>query len=124
LNKRLEEIEKEKETIYKLLNKTYSRGRSSKPELEWLNHIENEYKVSLKRQYKIKNFIVDGYCSKNNTIYEYFGDYWHGNLNTFNENDIHPVKNISYKEINENTLERVKILKELGYNLVVMWEEE
>ena len=30
-----------------------------------------------------RNLKVDGYISETNTVYEFFGDFWHGNPNNF-----------------------------------------
>ena len=40
------------------------------------------------RQVKIDGYIVDGYDSKTNTIYEFNGDFWHGNPNIYNLTDL------------------------------------
>lgn len=67
---------------------------------------------------------VDGYCKKTNTVYEFHGDYWHGNPNLYPENEIHPIIGISYGQLYRNTLDRDNKIRNLGYNLVVIWESE
>lgn len=69
---------------------------SSKPEQIWLDQmlIQKE-----NRNYSIKIdgklFKVDGINLSTNTIYEFYGDYWHGNPQRFNSNDI----NLSNKKV-------------------------
>ena len=67
---------------------------------------------------------VDGWCEKNNTIYEFHGDLYHGNPRVFSENDFcNPKdKNITAGELYRKTINREKEIRSLGYNLVVMWE--
>lgn len=63
----------------------YIKYSSSYPEKCWLDslNIQNNY-----RQYKIGKYIVDGYDPNSNTVYEFYGDYWHGNPNIYNKNDM------------------------------------
>ena len=61
----------------------------SKSEIMWLDHlnIPDEY-----RQKTIiitnKKFIVDSYNPITKTIYEFYGDYWHGNPKIYNPLDL------------------------------------
>jgi len=103
----------------------------SKSQILWLLFLEKYYNINIQHasnggEYLIKNtnFKADGYCKENNTIYEYHGDYWHGNPNKFKQDDMNEVCNKTYKELYENTLKREKIIKDLGYNLVTIWESE
>jgi hypothetical protein len=85
---------------------------------EYIEHAENtgEFKIPE------TNFSADGYCRTTNTIYEFHGDYWHGNPRRYNLTDIHPTKDLTFDEIYKKTLEREKQIKELGYNMFVIWE--
>jgi hypothetical protein len=67
---------------------------------------------------------VDGYCSETNTVYEFNGDRWHGNPEFYNSSDIHPVNKKSYGELYEKTLKKNKLIQDMGYNLVMIWEHE
>jgi G:T-mismatch repair DNA endonuclease (very short patch repair protein) len=69
---------------------------------------------------------VDGYDEKTNTIYEFHGDYWHAHpsVSRYNENEKHPRKRGTWGEIYKNTLEREQKIRNLGYNLIVIWEHE
>ena len=107
------------------------RGGVSKSQILWLSFLEKYYNINIQHalnggEYLIKNtkFKADGYCKKNNTIYEYHGDYWHGNPNKYKPDNINEVCNKTYKELYENTLKREKIIKSLGYNLVTIWESD
>ena len=69
-------------------------------------------------------FKADGYCKETNTIYEYHGDYWHGNPKRFDKDKINKTTDCTFGELYKNTLEREQHIKDLGYNLVIMWEND
>lgn len=97
--------------------------KSSKPEIKWLSQFFiTEYQKYIK--YNNKSFIVDGYDELSNTVYEFYGDFWHGNPKKFNEDDINPKSKTTYGELYSQTLEREKILTQLGYNVVSIWESD
>lgn len=78
------------------------------------------------RQVKISingtNFRVDGFEPLTNTIFEFFGDLWHGNLNVYTSDYINKSNKKSMKDLNEITLRRIATFKEAGYNLIYIWE--
>lgn len=88
----------------------------------FIQHAENggEYIVPGTR-YK-----VDGFCKKTNTIYEFYGGKFHGNLKIFSPKDkCHPFeKDITAQELFERTIERENIIKSKGYNIITRWESE
>lgn len=65
---------------------------------------------------------ADGYCELTNTVYEFYGDYWHGNPQKFEPDEINEVVGKSMGELYQQTIEREMTIKSLGYNLVVVWE--
>lgn len=90
-------------------------------ENKWLD----SYKIKKKnRQVKIFNFFVDGIDEKTKTIYEFYGDFWHGNLNKYDENDINPVNGLTFGQLYEKTIEREKYLESIGYTIVSIWESD
>lgn len=93
----------------------------SKLEIKWLDSLNIE---SVNRQYKISKYIVDGYDPSTNTIYEFNGDFWHGNPNIHNPNDINPLTNSTFGKLYENTLNKESDLKSMGYNVVSIWESD
>lgn len=93
--------------------------RISKPEIEFLNY--NNIPMDC-RQKRMIPYIVDGYDPKTNTVYEFLGDYWHGNLARFNPNKIHPKRKITYKILNRETFNKFDKLKQLGVKIKYIWE--
>lgn len=92
-----------------------------KLENEWLDkfNIPNEY-----RQYKIGRYIVDGFDPNNNTIYEFNGDYWHGNPIIYKKYDRNKNNNQKFGELYDKTIKKSIELKEMGYNIISIWENE
>lgn len=76
------------------------------------------------REYRIPNtkYIVDGFDPKTNTVYEYYGKFWHGNPKYFPPNDVNPKNKIPYGVLYEKTLKRIERLKDLGYSVCERWE--
>ena len=58
-------------------------------------------------------FTVDGFDKATNTIYEFYGCFFHGCLRCYQQK-----KSNTYSK----TLERENILKQNGYNIISMWE--
>jgi len=65
---------------------------------------------------------VDGYNKDTNTIYEFQGDFWHGNPDIYNLDKINTKINVSFKELYEKTIEKIRLLQNMGYNVVYIWE--
>lgn len=59
-----------------------------------------------------------------NTIYQFHGDFWHGNPDTTNHHEVNPVTKETFGEAYFRTCRLDKELLDLGYNLVVMWESQ
>lgn len=107
------------------------RATYSQSALRWLKVIEQQHNVKIQHaenggEYKISNtnFRVDGFDPTTNTVYEYYGDKFHGNLNRFKPNEkCHPFDpSVTALELFERTIRREQILIDLGYNLVTQWE--
>lgn len=64
---------------------------------------------------------VDGFY--NDVVYEFWGDFWHGNPIIY-PSGIHPIINIEYKVLYQKTLEKIKRIKENGYQLIDIWEND
>ncbi len=86
----------------------------------WLD----SFNIDLLREHKIEGtkLIVDGYDPATNTVYQFHGDYWHGNLNRFHPDDLHKQSGKTFRELHESTLAKEKQIRSLGYNLVTIWE--
>lgn len=67
---------------------------------------------------------VDGFIPETNTVYEFYGDYWHGNPAIFNHNNPSGLSGKTYGELYAATIERENLIKNAGYNLVFVWESD
>lgn len=68
-----------------------------------LDTIEKDKNISLERQYKIKNFYVDGYDKLNNVVYEIDESYhkYNNHFDKIRENKIKNILNCTFVRINE-----------------------
>ncbi len=77
-------------------------------------------------EYSIPNtpYHADGYCAETNTIYEFYGDYWHGNPDVFESDVYSKSQRKTMGEIYKNTITRENKIKALGYNIITIWEKD
>ena len=85
----------------------------------WLDYLDVK-----ERQVKIDKYRVDGYNPDTNTIYEFNGDFWHGNPELYNQSDINLVLNKSFGDLYNKTLKKEEDLRKLGYNVISIWEND
>jgi hypothetical protein len=97
----------------------------SKPEIAWLNYlgIPQEYRQATLKIGKtwVK---TDAFDPRTNTVYEFYGDYWHGNPAKFDPNKIHHLRKISLGDLYRATIAREELIKQAGYNVVSIWESD
>lgn len=105
---------------YELRLENLKPGNISKKETEWLDSLC----VPL-RQEKIiiegKTYLVDGFDPASNTVYEFYGSFWHGNPEKYDLNDINTVLNKTFGDLYQKTLNREQALKKY-YNLKTCWD--
>jgi Zn finger protein HypA/HybF involved in hydrogenase expression len=109
-----------------------ARAGFSKIANEWLNRIKSTVSPNLqtinspKGEKRIvigdKIFLVDGYCNDRNTVYEFHGDFWHGNPSIYDHTDQHPVIKKTFGELFKRTLHKELLIRNAGYNYVCVWE--
>jgi hypothetical protein len=75
---------------------------------------------------KIKDTYIkaDGFDANTNTIYEFYGDYWHGNLNIYNSCDINKHNKQTFGLLYFKIISRELMIKKAGYNLITIWEND
>ena len=102
----------------------------SKSAISYLDFMSKMYYITIQHadndiEYKIPTtrYNADGYCEETNTIYEFHGTIYHGDPRCCD-----PLENNyfgkNYGELYQKTLEREQYIRDLGYNLVVMWEHD
>jgi hypothetical protein len=93
----------------------------SKPANAWLDSLG----IELVREFRLpekRTRPVDGYCINTNTIYQFHGDYYHGNPAAFEPSAFSKKHNKTFGELYEHSCRMDQEIIDFGYNLVVMWE--
>ena len=68
---------------------------------------------------------VDGFAKSINTVFEFYGDYYHGNPRVFKSHEqCHPYSTATAGELYQKTMKRECALVKLGYEVVSMWEAD
>lgn len=98
----------------------------SKPEEQWLdfNKIPNDKNHRhLTLKINGRNILVDGFIPETNTVYEFYGDFWHGNPKKYKPNEKNHVTKNTFEYLYNKTMNREEAIKS-KYNLVSIWESE
>ena len=92
-----------------------NNGGVSFKALTWLDHIAETEKINIIHagnggEYKLphSNYRADGFCKETNTVYEFHGDLFHGNINRFDPNAVlNPFRpGMTIQELYDRTLKR------------------
>ena len=59
-----------------------------------------------------------------NIIFEFHGDYYHGNPLYYNKDEYNVVCKTTFGELYRKTLLKEQTIKDLGYTLVTIWENK
>lgn len=101
---------------------TYSVSR---PETSWLDDLGIDTSL---RQARIrlqgKSRSVDAFDPSTNTVYEFWGSWWHGDPKVFPPDGVHRVAKKTYAELHRKTMEKRRLILAAGYRLVEVWESE
>jgi hypothetical protein len=102
----------------------------SKKQIEWLEYrqirdgfIQHACNIG---EYQIPETCMhaDGFRKETNTIYEFQGDFWHGNPKIFIQTDINPKTNNTYGMLFERTKSKIKMLISNDYTVIEVWEND
>ena len=100
-------------------------SRMSNMEVKWMDMllIPQEWR---QQTIKVSNrsCFVDAFDSATNTIYEFYGDFWHGNPVTHIYNDINHCSKKTFGELYSKTINRENFLKKNGFNIISIWEND
>jgi hypothetical protein len=99
---------------------------SSRQQDEWLeslciSKIHHNKKVIM---HDGSYILADAFVESNNTVYEYWGDYWHGNPDKYDSDYINPHSGLTMGELYTMTQQKRSLIQQSGYNLVEIWESE
>jgi hypothetical protein len=98
-------------------------GNRSWVEIQWLNSLgisdsDRQKRVKLNG----KHYLVDGLVG--NTVYEFWGDYWHGNPKVFDLDNKNTTNGKTFRDLYNNTMKKRKMILDAGYQLVEIWEHD
>jgi len=105
-------------------SKCSAGANSTKSENQWLDYVsvpntaENRQCTLYIDNRRIK---VDGYIQETNTIYEFWGDFWHGNPKTTIENNVNPKNKKTFGQLFKDTQTKRQLILDAGYNLIEIW---
>lgn len=106
-------------------------NKFSKKALIWLKYMEITNNITIRHankggEYKIPgtHYKCDGFCEETNTVYEFYGDYWHGNPKVYCSSDYNIHLNKSFGELYRQTIAREEKIRKLGYNIISVWEKD
>ncbi len=77
----------------------------------------DEYRI-LKKMFIRPDFLLG------NKIIEFYGDFWHGNPDFYDDNYVLPCDNLTVFEKRKHDALRVKILENRGFDVKVVWEND
>lgn len=98
-------------------------GNRSWTEIAWLDSLGIAEENRQKRlKINGKSFYVD--AKVGNTVYEFWGDFWHGNPKQFILTDTNTKCNKTFAELYHNTMVKRDLILKAGYNLVEIWESD
>lgn len=97
----------------------------SRIEISWLDSLNVPSDYRQKNLYiNNKRIRVDAHDPITNTIYEFWGDYWHGNPLRFSADDINANNKKTFGKLYNETQTKRKLILDAGYNLIEIWESE
>jgi G:T-mismatch repair DNA endonuclease (very short patch repair protein) len=98
-------------------------AQSSKPEKEWIKSFNNP-NIKSGIILRVDNKIIkpDGFDKTTNTVYEFHGDFYHGNPKIYDLFDIHRLNKQCIQKTYLKTLEREAFLRKNGFNVISIWE--
>jgi hypothetical protein len=105
---------------------------TSRAAREWLTTVQIEKQIELQTfDSEEGEFVIpetkwkaDGFHAETKTIYEFYGDYWHGNPHKYKPDVLNEITKCTMGDLYIKTMDREKHIKNLGYNVISIWESE
>ena len=101
----------------------------SKMSIIWLNYMSNGVNIQHvlnggenKLMIGNKTYKVDGFCEETNTVYEFYGCFWHGCPDCYKPNIINSKNQKDMGTLNDFTVEKRNTIKNTGYSHVSTYE--
>ena len=92
----------------------------------WLNYVSTSKAYGVNIQHPLnggekkltigdKTFKVDRFCEQTNTVYEFYGCFWHGCPNCYKPNIINSKNQNDMGTFNDQTIEKCEVIKNAGH---------
>ena len=101
----------------------------SKMSIMWLNYVSNGVNIQhalnggeKKLTICNKTYKVDGFCEETNTVYEFYGCFWHGCPKCFKPNIINSKNQKDMGTLNDLTIKKRDTIKNAGYDHISIYE--
>ena len=95
----------------------------------WLNYISKDKNIQhtlngSEKKLHINNKIykVDRFCEEADTVYKFYGCFWHGCPHGYKPNIINSKNQKDMGTVNDQTIEKRDAIKTAGYNYVSIYE--
>lgn len=100
-------------------------SKTSKISTEWINMLKVSHPFII-QEYRIPTtlYVADAYDKETNTIYEFHGDYWHGNPSIYQPTVINERAKLSMGELYQQTITKRDKCIALGYRYIELWEKD
>lgn len=85
---------------------------------------KNTFSCSIFENAQIERWNVDILIESRKLIVEYFGTWWHTDPRKFDDNYVHVFTRKTAKSIRERDARKIEYLTSVGYNVVVVWEND
>lgn len=96
---------------------------------EWIEGIESAEGIHIQhapreQEKVIEGYKVDGWCEETKTIYEFHGDYWHGNRKVYQlrMDEVNKSNGKTFGQLYKETCKKTQSLRALGYRVIEKWE--
>ena len=97
----------------------------SKLETVWLDSFNIPTMLrQVHRSINGNRYIFDGYDPVSNTVYEFWGDFWHGNPQKYNANDFNQITKKSFGDLYLEMSNKKANIIGAGFGLIEIWESD
>ncbi len=97
---------------------------TSQIEDEWLNKLGVVKRQVVFRGFNNKIYVVDGVDVENRIVYEFLGDYFHGNPKKYRFDDFNTMTKKTYRMLYLETRERFQYFYDLSWKVFFVWESD
>jgi hypothetical protein len=99
------------------------RGNASYKEIAWLDYLGIPFSQR-QVKFKVDNKLYLADAKVDNIVYEFWGDFWHGNPKLYAADQINGVCSKTFGELYQATQQKRLNIINAGYTLIEIWESD